>query len=175
MKKRSLIIAALLFAASASLVWAQEAPKKVLSAKDVSAFISNYDSIQTDMDALGDKYDDFFDMEDETAADPGAMIAYVRGLSIPAEIQGVFKKNGFGDNGFEKFIVISYGASVIYMEEMMATQMDEYKDMPEMQAYIEQASAGVKAMRETLHDSDLSLIKARKDELIALLMEEGEE
>ena len=52
------LLAAFLLSFAAAPALAQAAPAKVLGPADVSAYVSNFNAIQDEMDALGDKYDD---------------------------------------------------------------------------------------------------------------------
>ncbi|HKL84880.1 MAG TPA: hypothetical protein VJ861_00935 [Treponemataceae bacterium] len=155
-----------------AVIFAQKAPEKILSAKDVSAFVSNYASIQRDLDALGDKYDDFFDSELDDTENPTLALTQLRFLNVPAEIESVFKKNGMGDKGFEKFMVITMGVSVLYSVDTMNEQKKEYANQPEMQPYLVAIEDMMKEMLNSIHKEDLSLIKTRLKELVKLIEDE---
>lgn len=152
-----------------SAVFAQSAPVKVLSAKDVSAFITNFKTIQKDFYAMGDKYEDFFDSDFDDSDNPVQALAHLRTLKVPAEIQSVLKKNGMGDKGFEKFIVITMGVSVLYMIDTMEEQKQNYATQPEMQPYMTVVDEMIQEMRGSIHEADLALLKPRLPELIQII------
>lgn len=156
---------------TATTIFAQTAPVKVLSAKDVSTFVSNYTTIQNDLEELGDTYEDFFDSELDDLDDPVQALTQLRTLNVPAAIQSVFKKNGMGDKGFEKYVVITMGVSVLFMIDTMEEQKQSYAAQPEMQPYLVAVEEMIKQMRSSIHQADLDLIKARLPELITLIGE----
>ena len=180
------IIASVLLFSLAFASFAQTAPKKVLSAKDVDAFIANHAAIESDLEALGDKYDKYFnipgmDQEDpQNAAAPGsvpdmsAAINALRATKVPAEVQAIMQKHGMGDNGFEKYIVISYGFGALYLEKMLKMQSTAQAQTPEMKPYLDQAQQSVAQMKATVHSSDLALVSARLDDLAATFDEQGD-
>ena len=155
-----------------SLSFAQELPKKILAAADIDTFLGNYAGIQTDLGGLGNKYDSFFDPEGNSAnqanADPAAAFNRLRNATAPDEVQSIFRNHGLGDNGFAKYLVISYGVSVLYMEKLLTAPDPAYTASPEAKAYFEHVTALVKNMRSTVNADDLSLLATRQDELIGL-------
>lgn len=149
---------------------AQAAPKKVLTAKEVGSFISNKTALEADLEALGDSYDEYFesaygDSEESMSTDPAVAFAELRSIKIPSEVQAIMKKHGLGDNGFEKFIVITYGFAALYLEKQIDTQLAGQEITPEMKPYVEQMKLVASQMKQGIHTSDLSLISARYDEL----------
>jgi hypothetical protein len=170
MKKLAAAVALLCVAA---LVFAQSEPKKVLSAKDVDGFITNYATIEADLDALGDKYAEFFNADTSSEEDDiSKMIANTRALKVPDEIQAILKKDGLGDNGFEKFMVITFGFYAIYMEMNLDAEAFLSSEDPEMKAIYDEYMAMVNNMKDAIHKDDLKVIEARKDDLLALLASE---
>jgi hypothetical protein len=171
MKKKLAATVALLCLAAA--LFAQAAPKKVLSAKDVDGFIKNYATIEADLEALGDKYADFFaSSEDDNEEDIGKIIARTRSLEVPAEIQEVLKKNGLGENGFEKFMVITFGFYALYMESNLDGEAFLSSEDPEMKAIYDEYMTMVNGMKEAVHKDDLSLVESKEAELMAVLAAE---
>lgn len=168
---------AILFLLACSLSFAQEKPNNILVASDIDAFVGNYAGIQTDLDGLGNKYDSFFDPDGTAAAqasaDPSSSFIRLRDGTPPDEVQAIFRNHGLGDNGFAKYLVISFGVSVLYMEKVLASQDPSFSATPEAQAYFEQVTAMVKNMRATVHPDDLALLSARQDELIGIYTAEN--
>jgi hypothetical protein len=172
MQKKIVFVLELVFLCCA--VFAEGTPKKVLSARDVDAFIANNEAITADLDRLGDKYNDYFDVAalEGSAADPAEVrmaIANLRATKVPGEVQSVFKKNGMGDNGFEKYIVIVYGYGSLYFDKMLREQLAGKPVTPEMRPYVDQAAASVDIMKASVHKDDLSLLSSRLNDLIAIL------
>lgn len=156
----------------------QAAPKKILTAKEVGSYIANKKAIEADLEALGDKYSEYFeDIEVESPeasnVDPAVAFADMRAMKIPAEIQAVMKKNGLGDNGYEKFLVITYGFGALYFERQIDAQLAGQTASPEMKPFIDQMKLAAAQMKAGVHSSDLALISARYDDLVAV-MEAGE-
>ena len=167
----------ILFLLVCALSFAQEMPKKILVSNDIDTFVLNYAGIRVGLDGLGDKYNSFFN-PDETAeaqasADPSSSFIRLRNATVPDEVQSVFRNNGLGDNGFAKYLVISFGVSVLYMEQMLAVPDPSYSDTPEAKAYFEQVVSMVKNMRATVHPDDMTLLSARQDELIGIYTAEN--
>jgi hypothetical protein len=177
MKRTLAIIAAICFVA-VSLA-AQTAPKKVLTGKDIDAFVANFDKIEEELEALGDKYDDYFktgvEPEDSQMPSPGKTIALMRAKEVPAEVKSVFKRHGLGDNGFEKMIVISAGFGALEMESAIKSQEQEYAEFPDMATYLEAAKSQVAELKSSIHKDDLSLVSSRADELRVFFADESEE
>lgn len=157
--------------------YAQTAPAKVLSSGDVSAYVANFQTIQDQLDALGDKYDDYFfdpfeDEEDD--ADLAASFRRLREVKPPAEVEAIMKKNGLGDRGFLKFVVISYCTGIAFMEASYAGYAAQYEESPEMMSYLEASMENLKAMKAVIHPADLKLVSSRLNELAPLLEMDGE-
>lgn len=154
-------------------VSAQTAPAKVLTAKDIDAYVTNFDKIQAALDALGDKYDEYFpesfEDEDGDQMDLSASFRRLREVKAPAEIEAIMKKNGLGDKGFLKFIVISYCAGISVMEASFELYSAQYADNAEMMGYFKEAMGNVEAMKSAVHASDLALVAARQDEIMPLM------
>lgn len=149
-------------------VFAQTAPKKVLTAKDVDVFVAKFEAINAEFEALGDKYDNLIgDQDGQTSF--SAVLAQTRSVTVPAEIQTILKKHGFGDNGFEKFMVISLGCSALEMERVMDEEMKGVEITAEMKPYFETAKVQITEMKAAFHPDDLKLIKAKQDKIITLL------
>jgi hypothetical protein len=164
LKKLSVI---LLFCLISALAFAQTAPKQVLSEKDINNFIANYEQIMAAFDAMGDKYDYLFK---EVSEAPGfESIIKMRSIAVPAEIQDILRKNGLGDNGFEKAMIIIQGTGVIYMEEDIDSLTAETGKDPKMEEYLKEARAGVEPLKKSINSKDLDLIKNKKVELFELL------
>jgi hypothetical protein len=176
------ILAAIMMLCLVCASFAQTAPKKILSAKDVDAFIANHAAIETDLEALGDKYDKYFDIPGVNPApnqggavpDMAAEINALRATKVPAEVQSIMQKHGMGDNGFEKYIVISYGFGALYLEKMLKMQSASQAQTPEMKPYMDQAQQRVAQMKATVNSSDLALVSARLDDLAATFDEQGD-
>lgn len=194
------ILAAIFVLFFCCATFAQTAPQKILSAKDVDAFIANYAAIESDLEALGDKYDKYFDIPGLTPAavsgatptqdqggaaspangpgtgipDMAAAINALRATKVPSEVQAIMQKHGMGENGFEKYIVISYGFGALYLEKMLKMQCSAKTQTPEMKPYLDQAQQSVEQMKATVHSSDLSLVSARLDDLAAAFDGQGD-
>lgn len=176
MKKnvRAIVTLAIVSAFASLLpVAAETAPEKVLSAKDVDAYIANFDKIQTALDALGDKYDEYFpesfEEEDGDQMDLSASFRRLRDVKPPAEIDAIMKKNGLGDRGFLKFIVISYGAGIAVMETSFELYSAQYADNAEMMGYFKESMKNVEAMKSAIHPADLKLVTDRQEEIMPLM------
>ncbi len=166
-----------LFLITLPSAYAQTAPEKVLSSADVSAYVANFQAIQDQLDALGDKYDDYFfdpfeDEEDD--ADLAASFRRLREVKPPAEVEAIMRKNGLGDRGFLKFVIISYCTGIAFMEASYAGYAQEYGESPEMKSYMDTAMQNLAAMKAVIHPADLKLVSGRLNELAPLLEMEGE-
>ena len=165
MLKKSTII--VLFCMISSFAFAQTAPKQVLSEKDLNGFIANYEKIMAAFDEIGDKYDDLFKGLDEGNGFSG--LIKMRSIAVPQEIQDVLKKNGLGDNGFEKAMVIIQGFGVIGMEEDFDSLSEEAAKDPKIADYVKEARKDLKVLKDSIHTKDLALIANKKEELFNLL------
>lgn len=161
------VVLTLLLVSQAAL-FAQSAPKKVLSTKDVEAFAANFETLNGDLDALGDKYESVF-ATDENAS-PAEILAKLRATKVPSEIQDILKKNGLGENGFEKLMVITIGFSALEMESYLNDQQAQYGSSSEFQPYIDKGMTQVKDLKAAIHADDLALLTAKRDLLYPLLM-----
>jgi len=163
---------AILFLLICAFSFAQGLPKKTLVAADIDTFLGNYAGIQTALGGLGNKYDSFFDPDgssaDQAKADPSAAFTRLRDATAPDEVQAIFRNHGLGDNGFAKYLVISFGVSVLYMEKMLAMPDPANTASPEAKAYYDQVTVLVKNMRSAVNADDISLLATRQDELINL-------
>ena len=159
----------LLFCLISSLAFAQTAPKQVLSEKDINGFIKNYEQIMVAFDELGDKYDSLF-ADIDTSDGFNAMIK-MRSIAVPAEIQDILKKNGLGDNGFEKAMVIIQGVGIIMMEEDFDSLNAEAVKDPKIAEYVKEAREDIKVLKDSIHTKDLALITNKKEELFKLLQQ----
>ena len=161
------VVLTLLLVSQAAL-FAQSAPKKVLSTKDVEVFAANFETLNGDLDALGDKYESVF-ATDENAS-PAEILAKLRATKVPSEIQDILKKNGLGENGFEKLMVITIGFSALEMESYLNDQQAQYGSSSEFQPYIDKGMTQVKDLKAAIHADDLALLTAKRDLLYPLLM-----
>lgn len=144
-----------------------QTPKKVLSAGDIDAFIKNFNAMEADLEALGDKYDDYFGFQeaDDPDYDFVANFNKIRTIKIPAEVEAIYRKHGLGNNGLEKTMVITIGVSVVLGEQMMAA----YADMPEAALYMDTMKAQFDLMRSIIHPDDIALVSKRATEIAAVL------
>ena len=161
---KKICIMAVLFSVGA-FAFAQAQPKAILSRSDVDNFVKNFDDIQEAMDEHEDELSsltmDFSGME---GAKITAQIATIRGFAASAGLRAKLARFGLGNNAFEKCMVILYGMSVIYVEQMFGMMGGEIdKDMAAM------IDAQIKPIKAAIHASDLSLVSARKDDLLPLL------
>jgi hypothetical protein len=163
-----LSLALSLLLVSQTALFAQSAPKKVLSSKDIDAFAANFETLNGDLDALGDKYESVF-AADENAT-PAEILAKLRTTKVPPEIQSILKKNGLGENGFEKLMVITIGFSALEMESYLNDQQAQYGSSPEFQPYLDKGMTQVKELKAAIHADDLALLTAKHDVLYPLLM-----
>ena len=146
--------------------FAQAQPKAILSKADVDTFVKNYAKINEILDSydaeLSSLDTDFSGMAGKTITD---MINKARNFSVSAKLRGDLAKFGLGNNGFEKCMVIIYGMTAIYMEEILkgvggGDNSKEVNDMIKNQ---------INPMKAAIHAGDFKLITAQKDALIALL------
>jgi phage-related protein len=167
MKRFALGVFALCVAVSA--LSAQGAPKKILASKDIDNFIKNYDALSADLNALEGKYDDVLAVADGENMTPSQSFKAMRAVKVPAEIQGIFNKHGMGNDGFEKFVVITASAGIAEALESLESQKGAYAEYPEMMQYMEQTKAQMEAMKAEINPADFSLVASRKSDLIPLL------
>lgn len=162
------LVTAVVFACVCSVLAAQATPKKVLLAQDVINFVSTYEAMDADFTALGDKYDNLIgDMEEGESL--ASAITRARSIHAPVEITMILKKYGYGDNGFEKLMVITFGCSALAMDQAITEQTANIEMTPEMKEYIESARSQVTEMLSAIHTDDLALIRSKQDAIVALL------
>lgn len=167
LKKLSTIILFCLIGALAFAQPAAPAPKQLLSEKEINSFITNYKQIMAAFDTLGNKYDHLFKDIDEKGGFESLL--KMRKIAAPAEIQDVFKKNGLGNNGFEKAMVIIQGTMVILMEDDINSIEAEAGKDPKIAASIKEAKDEIKPLKDSINSKDLALLSNKKDELFKLL------
>lgn len=164
------LITVVVFAVLAvSMVAAQQSPKKILSGKDIDAFIENYEALEADLDALEGKYDYIFEETEQFSEgdDLGSTFSRLRAIEVPDEIRDIFKKHGLGSNGFEKMIVITSAFQSLEMDNQVAMYREQFKDNPEMASYLDQAEAQNESLRTSLHKADMKTVESRMDDLRA--------
>ena len=161
------LITIILFCFISALAFAQTAPKQILSEKEVNSFITNYKQIMATFDTLGSKYDYLFKDIDENGGFES--LIKIRKIAAPAEIQDILRKNGLGDNGFEKAMVIMHGVMVVLMEEHINAIAAESGTDPEVAASIKEARDEIKPLKDSINSKDLALLSNKKDELFKLL------
>jgi len=157
----------LLLCLISALAFAQTAQKQVLSEKDINGFITNYEHIMDAIDNLGDKYDYLFEGIDPNGGFES--LIKMRSIKVPSEVQDILKKNGLGENGFEKVMVIIMGTGVILMEEDLESLTAEAGSDPKIAEYLNQARGGIKTLKDSINSKDLALITSKKNELFATL------
>ncbi len=136
-------------------------PPRVLAQKDIDAFVANFVAINADIDALGDKYDEFFNSGDEDAS-MEKFYAAIHSAKVPAEVAAIFRKYGLGDNGFEKAMVISVGFSALESEGTLKQQIEESgMDGAEFR----EAFDWIASIKATMHKDDLALVNTNRDAL----------
>ncbi len=168
-----------LFALIAATLCAQSAPKRVLSPKDIDAFVANFQALSDELDAFDEQYPNLFDPAetDDEDVSPVEGLRAMRATQVPAEIDAVFKKHGFGANGFEKFVVITASVGVAGVLESLAGQRSAYAEYPEMLEYMDQVKSQMEGMKAEIHPADYALVDSRKAEILPLLesVDDGEE
>lgn len=146
-----------------------QAPKKILSNGDIDAFVKNMPTIDAELSALGDKYNDFFEPAMSESASPSENMATIRAINPPDEIKDILKKNGLGNNGFEKIIVITAAFGVVEMEEAFAGQNEQMQDNPEMQSYMDEAMKQLDELKASVHKDDFALVTKRRADIAGVL------
>lgn len=165
---KKILVAVVLIACVCSVLVAQATPKKVLLAQDVNNFVSTYDAMDADFASLGDKYDNLIgDMEEGESL--SSAITRARSIQAPAEITMILKKYGYGDNGFEKLMVITFGCSALAMDQAITEQTAGIEMTTEMKEYMDTARSQVTEMLSAIHTDDLALIRSKQDAITALL------
>lgn len=185
--KRSLIGLCVIFLAVATL-GAQGAPKRVLSPKDIDAFVANFETLSEDIEAIEERYPNLFSPEGtdvgDGSAEPDAFsvrdvspvedLRAMRATKVPDEVDAVFKKHGLGSNGFEKYIVIVSSVGVIGVLESHDGQRAAYAEYPEMIEYLSQVKTQMEAMKAEIDPADYALVESRKSELMPVFESLGE-
>lgn len=157
-------IAVLFLSLAAVPCVAQTNPKKVLSDRDIAAFAANHDRIESDLEALGSKYEDLVSGPSGDVS-MSASFAKIRAAKVPAEVDAVFERNGLGKNGLEKIAVISYGFMVLMTEDTLAQEKDIVAANPSMKSYFDDLRKQIKDIKAGIHPDDLKLIAANKAKL----------
>ncbi len=166
MKKK--IFGVIIFCLVMAAVSAQEV-KSFLTAGAVDSFVKNYTKIQTDLEGLGNKYDHVFDSME--GSDATNMIERIQAIKMPDEIEQIFKKYGMGDQGLVKMTIILMGTSALYLEDVVKEQEAQYANIPELADAFKQSKLQIEDLKKSISKSDMALITARKDALVALLLE----
>ena len=169
---KQIMAAVLALALVSTAVYAQAAPAKILTQNDIESFLSNFEQIQNEMEDLGDKYNDLFDSEDFESG-VGLAIRSARALRMPAEIQAVFNRNGMGNNGFEKMLVITFAISSIEMQETIEENREMYSGIPEMEEYMKEFEQQILDIRSEIHADDLRLVTANRARLLEMFMNDS--
>ena len=145
--------------------FAQAQPKAVLSKSDIDNFVKNFEAIQETLDSHEEEFSslemDFSGMDGRSIT---AQISKIRSFPASAELRKKLAAFGLGNNAFEKCMVILYGISVVYMEQMFAVPGGEIDK--EMAAMIDEQ---IKPIKSAIHAGDMSLIFSRKDDLLPIL------
>ena len=152
-------------------VYAQQSVTAVLSDEDVTSFISNYASITSDIDTLRGEYEEFFSVLDATDEEdnPATIITKIRALDPPPEVQAVLKKNGLGDDGFEKYAVILFGTSILFLNQLLSDQMSQADSEEEKNTYA-QIQQQLTELKGTIHEDDLVLLSSHQEALLSIMM-----
>lgn len=158
MKKHLLTFGLLLFCAL-SIAAQEAAPRKLLSRSDVIAYRDNHEQIEEDLDALEDD-DPAFAMA-ALAFMPGfgnAEYDELYGYAVPAKLDSIMRKNGMGSNGFQKFVVITWGAFIAASTVELQQQETMAALYPGMASMLEATRAIIKAYEQSIHPDDLQLV-----------------
>ena len=155
----------LVFICIGSFVFAQAQPRAILAKADIDTFVKNYDAIQEVLDSHTDELSslemDFSDMDEKTII---ASISKARSFPVSAKLRAALAPFKLGNNAFEKCMVILFGMSVVYLEEMVK----EMKNEPEMKEFVAEFDRQIKPIKAAIHANDLRLINAQKDELLQI-------
>ncbi|HNQ98044.1 MAG TPA: hypothetical protein PKH81_08125, partial [Treponemataceae bacterium] len=100
---------------------------------------------------------------------PSENMATMRAINPPDEIKDILKKNGLGNNGFEKIIVITAAFGVVEMEEAFAGQNEQMQDNPEMQSYMDEAMKQLDELKASVHKDDFALVTKRRADIAGVL------
>ena len=157
----------ILFCLISAFVFAQTAPRQVLSEQDINNFITNYDKIMQALNVLESKYDYLLK---EIGTDFESMIK-IRTIEMPPEIQNILRANGLGNNGFEKVMVIIQGLTVLQLEGDLNMLLAAGSPDPMYIEYLNQSINSLKPLKDSINSRDLALLNNRKTELFQFLFE----
>jgi hypothetical protein len=144
-------------------------PKAILAKSDIDGFIKNYKAIVTTID----KYESEFsflseDLEGKEGDDLTAALLKIRSVPVPEDLRAALSRFGLGNNGFEKVMVILYGTSCLYIENMVSTlSTQEAVENAELTKQILENQ--VNPLKAAIHSNDLSFIAARFTDIFPLL------
>ncbi|ULQ61065.1 hypothetical protein K7I13_07380 [Brucepastera parasyntrophica] len=161
------IAGALFLSVFCVLLFAQSAPKKILTKKILDSFIQNYDAID---EIIRDNERTFALVLEQAMSNPSRDISsIVATQNISKETQNALKKQGLGDNGFEKTFAISVGFTALTLDMLLTEQYAYYDQFPpDYQLYLDDTNTQIQTMKKMLNSEDLSLIFSRYDELAEL-------
>jgi len=152
-----------------AVLQAAEPPKKYLSRSDLKAFKENFSRIEEDFDNLDVSYDSLLDFSGDTNSEGLAALA---SITAPVEVERILQKNGISAPSFTKYMVISYGIGVLYLEKGLKEQVSLYASMPEVAASLEQALQEIQVLKSEIHQADLALIADDLEALAAIVSDE---
>ena len=148
-----------------AIAFSQVQPRAVLSNADITNFVKNYAAISEIMDSLPSADTDIKMNDDE---DIRASVEKARGAKIPADVSARLARLGLGNNAYEKCIVISFGMTAAFTEEMVnamvASGMDTDEGLSDFRKRIEE-------MKAAIHSNDYNLIKSRMDDLLTVIQD----
>ena len=139
--------------------YSQAQQKKVLSKSDVDNYVKNYEKIQEIMEEYSEEIESFVDPSEE---DSFKSAIKLRNASVSRNLQNELSKLGLGNNGFEKVIVLMFGTSVMFIEQMMPPEAAGDAMQNEMMAEI-------KAIKSAINSEDYNLIKTNSENLMELM------
>ena len=145
--------------------FAQAQPRAVLSKADIDNFVKNYAAIDEVMSSLpsGDTDIKMDDNEDIVAS-----VAKARSAKIPADVSARLARLGLGNNAYEKCIVISFGTTAVFTEEMFKAFAESGLDMNDGGSDF---LKNIVAMKAAIHANDYNLIKSRMDDLLTVIQD----
>lgn len=150
--KKSIVLLAFVISLIGSAQMPQTTP---LEDGDVSKFIKTYRPLKSDLEELGEGFNE--------AKDYGAMQA----LAANEKVRDVFKKHGWDDQWMGKFMSLSIAYTLIKMEKEIAALSEE--DRKQSEQYMTAYSAQMKNM---ITDGDLEKVKKKFEELDPIFLEE---
>ena len=155
------------FVLVSSFVVAQAKPAKILSASDITAMVNHGEAIADELDAV-EMPVDWTAASIMNLEEGDDLVTYVNNLRktpVSAEVLAIFKKYGLGDNGFEKYIVMTIAIST----EVTRAELEEVKAlyalMPEGAAFTADLDTLVLRLEQSIHPADLALVRSRIGEL----------